>query len=295
MKVIVFGGRGRAGAALVRRAVAAGHDVLAPTHAECDLRMAGAASRAVLDIGPDYVFNCAAMSSLEGCADDEAGCRMVNVQAPREMAVACLETGARFVHVSTDYVYDGEKEGLKAEDSVLNPVSVYARSKLEAEEIVMARCPSAAVARVSWLCGNPDRPAFVESVVRKMLAHEPIAAIADKMSKPTDVDDLARALLHIAKSPVSGPINVCGSGEPVSWFWLAETAAREVVRLVPGTVMPKIEAQKLDEIPFFRERRPRHTAMDCSALQRAGYAMMSSEASVRAAVERFLKSDKIRL
>jgi len=237
---------------------------------------------------PDCVFNCAAMSSLEGCAADEASCRAVNVRAPQEMAFACMETGARLVHVSTDYVYNGESEGLKSEGSAIAPLSVYARSKLESEERVLSRCPSAAVARVSWLCGNPERPGFVESVVRKTLACEPIAAIADKTSKPTNVDDLAEALLHIAKSRIRGPVNVCSSGGPVSWHWLAETAVREVARLVPGMEMPHIEPQRLDDIAFFKERRPRHTAMDCSALERTGYKMMDCECAVRNAVGGFL-------
>ncbi len=285
MKVLVFGANGRAGMALVRHAASHGHVVFSPTSSECDFRNGGAVREVVFETMPDCVFNCAAMSSLEGCAADEASCRAVNVRAPQEMAFACMEIGARLVHVSTDYVYDGESEGLKSEDSAIAPVSVYARSKLESEERVLSRCPAAAVARVSWLCGNPERPGFVESVVRKTLAREPIAAIADKTSKPTNVDDLAEALLHIAGSRIKGPVNVCSSGGPVSWHWLAETAVREVARLVPGMELPRIEAQRLDDIPFFRELRPRHTAMDNSLLAESGFVMPSCEATVRAAVK----------
>lgn len=288
MKSLVFGGNGRLGQVLVAQLKSRGAEVEAPSRADCDLSVRGAALSFVRDSEATHVFNCAAISSLEGCADERGLAVRVNVNAPFEMALACCEKGIRFVHISTDYVLNGELPGVKDENAALKPISVYAWSKAEAERTVLDVCPSALVVRVSWLCGNPARPAFVEQTVAKLMAGEPLSAISDKYSLPTDVEELAPMLVDAAATNLDGVVQACASGEPVSWYDMAERAVRAARGIRPDLAEPVIRRQELGGIPFFRERRPHHTAMSNARLAKSGFRFSSVDATIANAVARFL-------
>ena len=143
-------------------------------------------------------------------------------------------------------------------------MNVYGESKLEAEFRVREEMPDALVARVSWVFGNPGRPSFLEMVLRRAMKREPLAAVADKWSMPTWVEDLCVWLRFLAyESGASGVLHLCQSGEPVSWHSYAITVLKCAVKygLLPS--LPPVAEQKLDEQAGFRDARPRHTAMSC--------------------------------
>lgn len=288
MKILVFGGTGRTGQVMCRVAAERGAAVLAPVHAECPLEDAEAVSDMVLGSGAELVVNCAAISGLEACGDDPLRAHLINAVAPAAMALACRHTGARFVHLSTDYVLDGRRPGLKDESARCRPCCVYAESKREGELQVQEAWEESIIARVSWICGNPAKPGFPESVVAKALAGQPLAAIADKVSMPTDAEDIARVVLSPAVAGAKGIFHVCSQGEPMSWWDCAAVALDEAVRAGVLASLPPVERQKLDEVPFFREPRPRHTAMMSARLQTQGMVMPTAEETVRRAVRRYL-------
>lgn len=290
MRILVFGGSGRTGQVMCRVAREAGAELLAPPHEECPLEDAQAVSDMVLGSGANLVVNCAAISGLEACADDPLRAHLINAVAPAAMALACRHTGARFVHLSTDYVLDGRRAGLKDESAKCRPGCVYAEGKREGELQVQEAWEKSIIARVSWICGNPAKPGFPESIVTKALAAQPLSAIADKTSLPTDAEDIARAVLTLAADSRAGGIyHLCAQGEPMSWWDCATIAADEAVRLGALPAPPEIARQKLDEVPFFREPRPRHTAMSCKRLAQHGITMPSAEESIRRAVRRLLR------
>lgn len=269
-------------------AAAPGREVLAPSRAACPLEDAAAVSDAVLSSGAELVVNCAAVSGLEACGDDPLRAHLVNAAAPAAMALACRHTGARFVHLSTDYVLDGRRPGLKDESAGCRPVCVYAESKREGELQVQEAWEESLIARVSWICGNPARPGFPESVVAKALAGQPLAAVADKTSLPTDAEDIARAIMLLAGGGAKGIVHLCSVGEPMSWWDCAATALDEAVRLGALASLPELGRQMLDDVPFFRENRPRHTAMQSARLPQLGMSMPTADETVRRAVRRFL-------
>lgn len=288
MKMLVFGGSGRTGQVMVRVARQMGWQVQAPTHAECELADARAVSDLVLGSDAALVVNAAAISGLEACLDDPLQAHVVNAVAPAAMALACRHTGARFVHLSTDYVLDGRRAGKKSESAKCKPVSVYGESKREGELQVLEALPGALVARVSWICGNPQKPAFVEQTLAKVLAGQPLAAIADKESLPTDVEDIARVVLALAAAPVGGVLHVCADGEPVSWYDCALLALETAVQGGYVSAMPQVATQKRADVPFFREERPRYTAMDNSKLLSLGIPMPDAAETIRRVSLRFL-------
>lgn len=289
-RILIFGASGRTGQVLQAAAVQAGYEVLAPAHADCPLEQAEQVSDLVLGCGAQLVVNCAAISGLEACADDPLQAHLVNAVAPAAMALACRHTGARFVHLSTDYVLCGRRPGVKDESARCRPINWYAESKREGELQVLEALPTAVVARVSWVCGNPQKPSFIESSVAKALAGQELAAVADKVSLPTDAADIARAALALGEGDYAGIIHVCSSGEPLSWWHCATLALQAAVEQGALPAAPAIAQQKLDEVPFFREPRPRYTGMSNARLTgQLGIAMPGAAETVAAVVRRYLE------
>ena len=288
--MLIFGASGRTGQVLCQYATAAGWELETPTHAECDLLAADAVSDAGLNSKAQAVVNCAAISGLEACADDPLQAHLINAVAPAAMALACRHTGARFIHLSTDYVLDGRKSGLKAEGTKCKPVSVYGESKREGELQVLEALPAAVVMRVSWVCGNPAKPSFVESTLAKALRGEALAAIGDKFSMPTDAADIARAVLGLLPRKEGGIFQVCASGEPVSWCDCARMALEYAVELGALPAMPELQKTRLVDAVFFKEPRPAHTAMMNQRLRECGVEMPTAAETVRHVAQRFLEA-----
>ena len=288
-RILIFGATGRTGQVLRELAEQTGYEVLAPAHAACPLEQAGAVSDLVLGSGAQLVVNCAAISGLEACGDDALQAHLVNAVAPAAMALACRHTGARFVHLSTDYVLCGHKAGLKDERAKCKPINCYGESKREGELQVLEALPSAVVARVSWVCGNPRKPSFIESTVARALAGQPLAAVADKDSLPTDAADIARAVLALGAGSFGGVVHLTSVGEPLSWWECATLALETAVEQGALPELPPVEKQWLDKVPFFREPRPRHTAMSSARLTtQLGIPMPGAAETVAAVTRRYL-------
>ncbi len=286
MKLLIFGGSGRAGQVLVRMAREAGWQVLAPGHSECDMADERAVSQCVLHSGAGLVVNAAAISGLEACLDDPLQAHLVNAMALAAMALACRHTGARFVHLSTDYVLDGWRSGKKDEGAKCKPINVYGLSKREGEQQVLEALPEAVVARVSWICGNPAKPAFVENIVARALNGQELAAIADKESMPTDAEDIARVVLQLYDVSYGGVLHVCSGGEPMSWYDCAVEALQTAADMGLLPSIPEVKSQKCAEVPFFRDPRPRYTAMNNERLLSLGISMPDAKATIRQAIKR---------
>ena len=165
-RTLVFGADGRVGGRLAAYLEEYGLEVVKCGRGFCDLKDLSALKRVLLSSGATHVVNCAAVSGLEACLDDPETAHRVNAMAPEMMARICRLEGMRFIHLSTDYVLDGRRKGLKTEEGKCRPVNVYGESKLEAEFRVREEMPDALVARVSWVFGNPVRPSFPEMVLR---------------------------------------------------------------------------------------------------------------------------------
>lgn len=288
-QILVFGGSGRTGQVLCAEAARRGLTVLAPAHAACPLENTRAVSDLVLSCGAQVVINCAAVSGLEACAADPLQAHLVNAAAPAAMALACRHTGARFIHLSTDYVLDGRRPGSKDESARCRPCCLYAESKRESEFEVQEAFEESIIARVSWVCGNAAKPSFVESTLAKALAGQPLAAVADKYSLPTDAADIARAVLALAATDYRGIIHLSSCGEGCSWWDCAHTALQEAVRLGALPAVPEMQRQELDKVPFFREQRPRHTAMNNARLLALGIPMPTAAETVAAVTQRYLQ------
>lgn len=208
-RVLVTGGAGRTGSVLVPLLIDRGWDVCAPPSAELDLVDAASVDAAVDQMRPDAIVNLAAWNDLERCEADEAGARGVNAAAVGHLARAADGAGAHLCHVSTDYVFDGEKGTPYVEDDPAAPLSAYARTKLAGE---VAAGPDATVVRTAWLAG-PNGASTVRAVLAAAARPgQQLRYVADQWSSPTSIVDLCPVLADLLDDRTPGLVHVVNAG-----------------------------------------------------------------------------------
>ncbi|PYJ84548.1 MAG: dTDP-4-dehydrorhamnose reductase, partial [Verrucomicrobia bacterium] len=141
----------------------------------------------------DVLINTAAQTNVDRCETHREEAFALNAEAPRVLAEICAGRTARFIHISTDYVFDGKKREPYTEEDEAEPISVYGESKREGERRALEANESALMVRVSWVFG-PDRPSFVDWAIDQAREREDVSAIADKWATPTYTLDLAKLL-----------------------------------------------------------------------------------------------------
>ena len=230
-RVVIFGGMGQVGRALLRaapedRAVALGRrqaDVADP-----------ASIAAVLEQhAPTTVINAAVFQPVDLCESEPARAFAVNAAGPGYLAAACTARAIRLIHISTDYVFDGARRVPYAEHDCPAPLSVYARSKLAGEHVVLAAGERHCVVRTAAVYGRA-RPGsrtvpFVERMLQRALDGEATRVVDDQVLSPTYADDLAAALWRLADREAPGVLHL-GGDTPASWYELAEEVFRRAGR-----------------------------------------------------------------
>jgi dTDP-4-dehydrorhamnose reductase len=195
----------------------------AATTARVDVRDGAAVAELFERLRPDAVVHTA-------YRQDPPDARETNVEGSEHVARAAAAIGARFVHLSTDVVFDGRKGSPYVESDPLSPVTDYGRTKAEAEERVAAAHPTALIVRTSLILGGPEA---VEPSKHERAAHGPGTWYTDEIRSPVQVTDLARALLELAELDLAGPLHVAGA-DAVSRAELAELVAGRPVRSAPA-------------------------------------------------------------
>ncbi len=264
MRVAVTGTTGRVGAALAKH-FSREHEVIALPRSEFDFSDPVSMVKRLGQLECNVFLNPGGLTSLEACEDDPERAQKLNVEAPAQLAKWAINRGVKLVHFSTDYVFPGEQTGLRTETEMPQPLSVYGQTKLEGEQAVLAD-PGNLVLRVSWVLG-PEKPSFLDAVIRDAIAGRPLSAIADKFSLPTHTRDLCEWTEALIKRQATGLFHACQSGPPVSWHGMAELAVDQLVREGCLSEAPTILATKLEETTAFRAKRPRHTAMSTAKLE----------------------------
>jgi dTDP-4-dehydrorhamnose reductase len=228
MRLLVTGAAGMLGRDVVAAAGDAGHDVVALTRADLDIADAGAVRTAILAGRPDAVINCAAWTDVDGAEAEEEAATAINGVGAGHVAAAAGEAGALLVHVSTDYVFDGEADEPYAETDATGPRSAYGRSKLAGEQAIAGATDRAAIVRSSWLFGPHGRN-FVDTMRRLASERDELAVVDDQLGCPTYTGHLAPALVAIAETGTTGVLHVAGGGR-CSWFDLAVATFEETGR-----------------------------------------------------------------
>jgi len=246
MRLLVTGAGGMLGQDVVAAAEAAGADVLALARGDLDVTDERAVAAALADEPVDAVVNCAAWTDVDGAESDPDGADAVNALGAGNLAQAAAHAGVRLVHVSTDYVFDGDRspdEPAYVESDVPGPRSVYGASKLAGEEAVADAGGSHAIVRASWLFGVGG-PNFVATMLALAQERDEVTVVTDQIGCPTATAHLAPALLELAGDEgAQGIFHVAGSGR-CSWHELAVETFRQAgiaCRVLPCTTadMPR--------------------------------------------------------
>ena len=237
MRVLITGAAGMLGSAVFPAFVAAGHDVVA-TDIEprdvlalpmgvLDVRDSTAVARAVESIRPDIVLHLAAETDLEKCEASPDHAFRTNTIGTQDVAIACRESGASLVYISTAGVFDGEKkDGPYTEFDEARPINIYGRSKYEGEVLVQRLVPRSFVVRAGWMVGGVDRDhKFVAKVVDQLRNGSlSIRAVTDKLGTPTYTQDFAQNLLELVATKYYGLYHMACLGEGSRY-----DVAREIV------------------------------------------------------------------
>ena len=241
MRILLFGGWGQLGCDLAA-ACETRHDLLRPTHAEADVTEPTALDAVASAVRPDAVVNAAAFHKVESCEVDPGRSFAVNAVGALNVARAARAVGAPCVFVSTDYVFGGKRsEGYVEEDSPA-PVNVYGASKAAGERLVRLSCPDSLVVRGSGLFGHAGSSGkggnFVETMLAKAAAGEPISVVDDQFFAPTATRDLAeRILLFLERRVPPGIYHAANIGS-CSWYQFA----KRIFELAGADVSPSPRA-----------------------------------------------------
>jgi dTDP-4-dehydrorhamnose reductase len=223
LKVLVTGASGLVGRAVVAHVAAEGERVVGFDHAALDITDESAIEKAFAAERPEVVVNCAAWTDVDGCESNHVRAMAANAQGPELLATACRKVSALLVTISTDYVFDGTKEGFYTQSDEPNPISVYGVSKLEGERRAQAAWARTIVVRSGYIFGVGGTN-FLSTLVARASRGERLTAVTDAIGTPTYANDLAARLYDLARLDRPDLYHVVNSGDGASFADFASCA-----------------------------------------------------------------------
>jgi dTDP-4-dehydrorhamnose reductase len=262
--VLVTGGSGQLGSALAALDFG-GREIWAPSRAELDLSRPDTLVDALAGKPLDAILNAGAWTAVDAAEADIKGAWAVNAVAPGVLAQLAAWQGAAFIHVSTDYVFDGSGDAPWKPTDAIGPLNVYGASKAAGELAVRAAHPGAVVARTSWVV-SPGGQNFVKTVLRLAAERDALSMVADQHGAPTLASDLAQALATIARAHLAdrarpgATLHLANAGE-TTWCGIAQAIADDLK--ARGMKAPTVSPTTTDAFPR-PARRPGNSRLDCS-------------------------------
>lgn len=259
---LVVGARGMLGQDLMRTLTDAGVDVTPADRSEVDITDLASVTTGVQ--GFDIVVNCAAWTAVDDAETREAEAFAVNAVGAANLARASAMAGARLVHVSTDYVFDGQADAPYAEDAPIAPRSAYGRTKAAGEWAVRAENPDHLVVRTAWLYGA-NGACFPKTMAGLAAARDSLSVVDDQVGQPTWTVDLADLILRLVVADAPSGTYHGTSGGQTSWFGFTEA--------IIASSGADVDLQPTTSEAFVRPApRPSYSVLGHGALERAGVA-----------------------
>ena len=261
MKVLVIGSHGMLGSDLVNRLSNLsdqknpGSEVIAADREHVDITHGEDASKFIAQVKPDVIINCAAFSNVDACETQIFEAFAVNASGARNVALAGKLTGARVIHISTDYVFDGMKNEPYLETDTPNPISVYGKSKLEGELAVQEIGGNYVIIRTAWLFG-PYRNNFVTTMLELGRKNRSVSVVTDQHGSPTYTTDLSDAIRTAISKDLRGIYHVTNSGTCSRYEW-----AQKIFELTGN----QVSVLPLKTADYKRAARvPQNSSLDCT-------------------------------
>lgn len=240
-------------------------DVIEPAHpnaVKADITDAECVHHLFQEAKPELVIHAASETNVDRCETERERAWKINVVGTRNIADGCLEIGAKLVCISTDYVFDGEKQ-FYSEDDAPNPIDFYGLTKLEGERQVMRRCRNWAVLRTSVLYGrHPTKQDFATWIINKLRQNQEITVVDDHFNTPTLAENLALMALEVAARDLQGIFHTSGC-ERISRFEFARKIA-EAFNLDSKLIKPI----KMSELKAWIAKRPKDSSLNTAKIQK---------------------------
>ena len=268
MRAVITGAGGQVGRMLLEtrpediEAVAFGH-------ADLDITDAAAVRERMLRERPDLIVNAAAYTAVDKAESEPGAAHALNAEGPRHLADAARESGARLIHLSTDFVFDGKSSTPYRPDAPTNPLSVYGRTKRDGETAVRERLPDRAViVRTAWVYAAHGTN-YMHTMLRVMRTRGEVRVVADQVGTPTAARPLAEALWRIALRPEIRGVHHWTDAGVASWYDFAVAIAEEGAAL--GLLSPSVSVRPIatEEYPT-PARRPAYGVLDKRSLAPLG-------------------------
>ena len=226
MKVLITGSHGQVGSCLVKQLANTEHDVLAMDRDTLDITDAQQVLNTVRDFHPDVIINAAAHTAVDKAESERELSFAINCDGPQNLALAAQEVNATILHISTDYVFAGNKDGIYVESDDTDPQGVYGESKLAGELAVISACEKHIILRTAWVFGESGNN-FVKTMLRLAQTRDSLGVVGDQFGGPTYAGDIAAALITMSAAIVEQGNTDFGvyhfSGLPhVSWAQFAQ-------------------------------------------------------------------------
>ncbi len=226
MKALVIGAQGQLGRALQATAPMDA-ETIAPAESACNLTNGAHIERWLAEVRPDVLFNAAAYTAVDAAESDVATAELVNSVSVGRLAESARLHGARLVHVSTDFVFDGETNSPYAPDDKPNPLSVYGRTKREGELAALHASSETLIVRTAWVYAEQGKN-FVQTMLRLMRERDEVKVVSDQIGTPTYARNLALALWSLAGQSATGVYHFTDAGV-ASWYDFAQAIQEEAL------------------------------------------------------------------
>ncbi len=260
MRILVTGARGMLGTDLVCILEEKGHELFATDVEELDITKIDFLRKMIEDICPDTVINCAAYTDVDKAEEEVEKAFLVNGQGVQNLALVCKDLDIDLCHISTDYVFDGTKDGAYTPDDPPNPINTYGKSKLAGEKYIQEIMKKFYIIRSSWLYGKYGKN-FVYKVLDLAKKQRELRVVDDQIGSPTWAVTLARMIMDIVETKKYGIYHVTDKTENgISWFEFA----KEIMCL---------SGLKTDVIPITTEefplpaKRPKNSVLDLTMIK----------------------------
>lgn len=276
MKVLVTGTSGQLGYDVVMELLKRGHEAVGADrhegeggfeHVILDITDAEKVKEVVSEIHPDAIVHCAAWTNVDGAEASEnlEKVRAVNVEGTRNLALAAKAVDAKFVYISTDYVFDGEgEEPWRPDDKNYAPINVYGQSKLDGELEVAKVLDKYFIVRIAWVFGKNGKN-FVRTMIEVGKTHDAVRVVDDQIGTPTYCPDLARLIVDMIETDKYGYYHATNEGGFISWADFTEEIYRQAGMDV------KVERVTTEEYGASVAKRPRNSRLDKSKLAENGF------------------------
>lgn len=265
MKILITGANGQLGRQMNRALADSGHEILNTEagaaalscgFAALDITGVEACLSAVRSFRPEVIVNCAAYTAVDKQETDEALSYRINAIGPRNLAIAAREAGARLVHISTDYVFDGSGTRPYREDDRTSPASVYGRSKLMGEDFVRSFADRYYILRTAWLYGDGNN--FVKTMLRLSESRDEVSVVEDQTGTPTSTKELANAVVSLMTTDNYGLFHATCEGD-CSW---ADFAEEIFARAGKQTRVNRVSTEEYTAMNPASAPRPKYSILD---------------------------------